>query len=145
MPGQQHVGVHTEGRARSPEGQGRVLAVVVDDHAVAAVQSSFGNSIEQAECGHHGASGQHLDLQFAAGHVVDLLGKIKGVLVKDIFRRPGRLETERGGSLRLGDHGEGQRACTGSTSAGKEFTTVGGCFFCSGYFFGVCHRCLLNG
>jgi hypothetical protein len=42
--------------------------------------------LEQAECGHHGTCRQHLDLEVAAGHVVDFLGVIDRELVKDVLR-----------------------------------------------------------
>ena len=97
VPGEHHVRVHAEGRARAPQRQRRVLAVVVGHHAVAAVERALVDRLEQLERRHHRAGGQHLDLQAAAGHVVDLLGEVVGVLVEDVLRRPGALEAQAGG------------------------------------------------
>ena len=68
-----------------------VLAVVIDEHAVAAVERALGDRVEQAERRHDRAGGQHLDLEVAAGHVVDLLRVVERVLVEDVLRRPRRL------------------------------------------------------
>src|SRR5690606_17621440 len=38
VPGEEHVRIHAEGRPRTPQRHGGVLAVPVRDHAVAAVQ-----------------------------------------------------------------------------------------------------------
>ena len=100
VPGQHHVRVHAEGRAGAPQRQRRVLAVVVGDHAVAAVERALVDRVEQLERRHHRAGGQHLDLQAAAGHVVDLLGEVLRVLVEDVLRRPGALEAQAGGLRR---------------------------------------------
>ena len=97
VPGQHHVRVHAEGRARAPQRQRRVLAVVVGHHAVAAVERALVHRVEQLEGRHHRAGGQHLDLQPAAGHVVDLLGEVGGVLVEDVLGRPGALEAQADG------------------------------------------------
>jgi hypothetical protein len=64
----------------------------------------------------HGARGEHLDLELATGHVVNLLGEVAGVLVEDVLRRPGRLEAHRGRAgrgLAPADHRECERGCTG--------------------------------
>jgi len=61
---------------------------VVDQHAVAAVERAFGDGIDQPERGHHGARGQYLDLEIAAGHLVDRLGIVERVFVEDVLRRP---------------------------------------------------------
>ena len=68
------------------------------------VERALGNPLEQLEGWHHGTSGQHLDLQAAARHVVDLLGKVVRVLVEDVLGRPRALEPERG-RLGVGHHG----------------------------------------
>ena len=61
VPGEQLVRVHAERRARAPQRERVLLAVVVDQHAVAAVERALGHRVEQAERRHHGAGGQHLD------------------------------------------------------------------------------------
>ena len=63
-------------RAGAPQRQRVLLAVVIDQHAVTAVEHALGDRIEQLERRHHGAGGQHFDLEIAAGHVVDLLGEV---------------------------------------------------------------------
>ncbi len=83
--------VHAERRTRAPQRERVLLAVVIDEHAVAAVERALRHRVEQAERRHHGAGGQHLDLEVAAGHVVDLLGVVERVLVEDVLRRPRRL------------------------------------------------------
>ena len=107
VPGQQHVGVHGVARARAPQRQRRLLAVVIDQHAVAAVERALGHRLEQAEGRHDGAGRQHLDLEIAAGHVVDLLGEVERVLVEDVLRRPGALPAHADRTLRLDDGGGG--------------------------------------
>src|SRR3546814_17288740 len=72
-------------------------------------------SIEQCEGRHHGAGGQYFDLQFAASHVVDLLGEVQGVLVKNINRRPSALETEVDGGLRADNGGKAHAYCGNRT------------------------------
>src|SRR6516225_10566755 len=49
VPGQQHVGVHRVAWARPPQRQRGLLAVVVDEHAVAAVEHPLRHRIEQLE------------------------------------------------------------------------------------------------
>src|SRR5438876_878005 len=38
VPGQQHVGIHRVARTRTPQRQGVLLAIMIDEHAVAAVE-----------------------------------------------------------------------------------------------------------
>ena len=101
VPGEQHVGVHRIARARTPQRQGVLLAVVIDQHAVAAVERALRDGVEQAEGGHHGAGGKHLDLEVAAGHVVHLLGVVERVFVENILGRPGALPAHADRALRL--------------------------------------------
>ena len=103
VPGQQHVGVHRVGGAGAPQRQRGLLAVVIDQHAVTAVEHALGDRVEQLERRHHGAGGQHLDLEVAAGHVVDLLAEVVGVFVEDVLRRPGALPAHADRALRLDD------------------------------------------
>src|SRR5687767_206734 len=58
---------------------------MVHHHAVAAVERALRHSVDQLEGRHHSARRQHLDLQVAAGHVVDLLGEVESVLMKMSF------------------------------------------------------------
>ena len=109
VPGEQHVGVHAVGGTRAPERERGLLAVVVDEHAVAAVERALRHGVEQAEGRHHRAGGQHLDLEVAAGHVVDLLGEVERELVEDVLLRPGALPAHRGDPLRLDDMREAER------------------------------------
>src|SRR6185295_5769810 len=90
-----------------------LLAVVVHEDAVAAVEGALRHRVEQAERRHHRAGGQHLDLEVAAGHVVHLLGEVVGVLVEDVLRRPGALPAHADRALRLGDHREAERRSAG--------------------------------
>lgn len=95
-----------------PEPQRVLLAVVIDHHAVAAVERAARNRVEKAEGGNDGAGRKHLDLEVAAGHIVDLLREVAGVFVEDVLRRPGALEAEgnRAGlrvNLRRGEGGTG--------------------------------------
>jgi hypothetical protein len=68
-----------------------------------AVEHALRNGIEQLEGRHHGASRQHFDLQIAAGHIVDLLGEVVCVFVKDVFRWPCTLPAHADRALRLDD------------------------------------------
>ncbi len=111
---------HPEGRPGAPQRECVVLAVVIDDDAVAAIERAFRNGVEQVERGNDGAGGQDLDLQVAAGHVVDLPGEVGRVLVENVLRRPGALPTHRDRALRLDDHREGQRSCTCGGSRADE-------------------------
>ena len=87
----------------SPQRQGRLLAVVIDEHAMATVERALRDRVEQAEGRHDRAGRQHLDHEVAAGHVVDLLGEVLRVLVKDVLGRPGALPAHVDWRLRL-DH-----------------------------------------
>ena len=113
VPGQQHVGIHRVAGARSPQRQRGLLAVVVDEHAVAAVEHPLRHRIEELEGRHHRPGGQHLDLEVATGHVVDFLRIIERVFVKDVLRRPRALPAHVDRALRLDDarrrHGRGRR------------------------------------
>ena len=113
MPGQQHVGVHAVARTRAPQRERRLLAVVVHEHAVTAVERALRHGVEQPEGRHHRARRQHLDLEVAAGHVVDLLGEVERVLVEDVLLRPRALPAHRDRPLRLGDHREAERRGAG--------------------------------
>src|SRR5258705_9599634 len=70
---------------------------------MAAVEHALGYGIEQAEGGHHGAGWKNFDLEVAAGHVVDLLGVIECVFVKNVLRRPGALPAHADRALRADD------------------------------------------
>ena len=112
VPGQQHVGVHRKARTRAPQRQRVLLAVVIDQHAVAAVERALRYRIEQAEGGHHRAGRQHLDLEIAAGHVVDLLGVVEGVFVEDVLGRPGALPAHADRALGARDVWRGDGCCS---------------------------------
>ena len=92
---------------------------------MAAVQRAFGDSLEQAEGRHHRTGGQHFNLQVAAGHVIDLLGVVCGVLVEDVLGGPSALPAhgDRAG-LGLGDHGGGQ-GTGGNGHAFEQAATLG--------------------
>ena len=146
VPGQDHVRVHAEGRAGTPQGHCGILAVPVGDHAMAAVQRALGNRVEQLEGLDHGAGGQHLDLEASAGHVIHLLGEVHGVLVEDVLRRPGGLPAHRDRGLRDGNHREsrGNGADTAGGGGGQELAAGGlllgllavghGCFLLNSYW-----------
>ena len=51
VPGEQHVGVHAVARAGAPQRQRVLLAVVIDEHAVAAVEHALRHGVEQLEAG----------------------------------------------------------------------------------------------
>src|SRR5436190_9837880 len=125
MPGEELIRVHAEGRARAPEGERVLLAVVVHEHAVAAIERAFGDRVKQAEGRNHGTSRQDLDLEIAAGHVVHLLREVERVLVEDVLRRPGALPAQAGRTLRLDDGGEAEcgSAGGGRGRTGQELTT----------------------
>ena len=65
--------VHRIARARTPQCQRGLLAVVIDQHTMSAIERTFRYRIEQAEGRNHRACGKNLDLEIASGHVVDLL------------------------------------------------------------------------
>ena len=79
---------------------------MVGQNAVATVERALVDSVQQLEGWHHGARGQHLDLQAAARHVVHLLGEVIGVLVEDVLGGPGALEAQ-ADRLRIADHRSG--------------------------------------
>jgi hypothetical protein len=91
---------------------------VVDQYAVSAVERTLGNRVQQVEGRHDGAGRQHLDLEIPAAHVVHLLGEIEGVLVENVFGRPGGLPAHRNRPLRLDDRWEAQRGGTGGHCGG---------------------------
>jgi hypothetical protein len=74
---------------------------------VAGVQDAGVDGVLHLEGRHHGARGQHVELQLAAGHLVDALGVVLRELVEDVLGRPGRLELHGHGlrprDLRRGD------------------------------------------
>jgi len=82
---------------------------------MAAVQRALVHRLQQLEGRDDGAGGQDLDLELAAGHVVDLLREVGRVLVEDVLGRPGALEAQRYG-LRAGDHRRGHGAGAGGGS-----------------------------
>ena len=100
-------------RARTPQRQRVLLAVVIDQHAVAAVERALRHRVEQAEGRHHRAGRKHLDLEVAAGHVVDLLGVVEGVFVEDVLGRPGALPAHADRALRARDARRGD-GCGGA-------------------------------
>ena len=72
------------------------------------VEGTLRHRVEHAESRHYRAGGQHLDLQVAARHLVDLLGVVERELVEDILLRPGALPAHRGNPLRLDDCGKAE-------------------------------------
>ena len=82
------------------------------------VEGALRHRVEHAEGRHHRAGGQHLDLQVATGHLVDLFGVVERELVKDVLLRPGALPAHRGNPLRLDDcrKAESCRASRGNRS-----------------------------
>jgi len=58
-----------------PTGIGHSACHSGRQHAVAAVERSLGNRIQQAECRHHGACGQHLDFEVPPVMSFTLLAK----------------------------------------------------------------------
>jgi hypothetical protein len=103
VPRHQHVRIHRECRAGAPKRERRLLPVVVDEHAVAAVECSFRHRVKQAECRHHGAGRQHLDPEIAAGHVIDFFCEIEREFVKDILGGPSTLPAHGDRALRPDD------------------------------------------
>ena len=144
VPGQHHVGVHAESRAGAPQRDRAVLAVPVGDDAVAAIQRSLADRVEQLEGLDHRAGRQHLDLQLAAGHLVDLLGEVQRVFVEDVLGRPGRLPAHGDRRLGDGDHREAghRRAARARRGGGEELAPRVLCrrllFVCLDIFFHVC-------
>ena len=85
VPGKKHVGVHCIAGARAPQRERLLLAVVIDEHAVAAIEHALGNGVEQLERRHDRTRRQHFDLEIAAGHIVDALAEVERVFVEDVF------------------------------------------------------------
>jgi len=117
VPREQHVRVHAEGRARPKQSQGILLAVVVDDHTMSAVERALGHCIQYGEGRHHGSRWQHFDLELPAGHVVHLLGEVEGVFMENILGRPGGLPTPAYRHLRLDDCRKLTAAAPAATAA----------------------------
>ncbi|KAG1372838.1 hypothetical protein G6F60_015590 [Rhizopus arrhizus] len=61
-------------------------------HVVAAVQRACRHRVQQVARLHARPGGQHLDLQLATGHVVDLLRIVARELVEDVRGGPRALE-----------------------------------------------------
>ncbi len=126
VPGEQHVRVHRVGRAGAPERERGLFAVVIDEHAVAAVEHALRHRVEQLERGDDGAGGQHFDLQIAAGHIVDLFGEVDRVFVEDVLRRPGALPAhiDRAGRLHDVRRRDGGSRCDTKSSGLQKFAAA---------------------
>jgi hypothetical protein len=100
---------------------------VIHEHAVTAVERALRYGVDEAERRDDGAGRQHLDLEVAARHVVDLLGEVERVLVEDVLLRPGALPAHGDRSLRFGDHRESERgrARRGDGRTGQELPARG--------------------
>ena len=77
--------VHRVAGARAPQRERLLLAVVIDQHAVTAVEHALGDGVEQLKRRHDRTRRQHFDLEIAAGHVVDPLAEVEGVFVEDVL------------------------------------------------------------
>ena len=99
---------------------------------MAAVERPLRHRVDQAEGRHHCAGGQHLDLEVAAGHVVDLLRVVERELVEDVLRRPGALPAHRDrAGLALRDHRKAERrAGGGGAGRGLQELAAGMRFRC---------------
>ena len=80
-------------RRRAAE-QRRCLVLAIPDvaNAVAAIENSGMHRVLHLERRHDRAGREHIEFQPPAGHLVDLLGVVGGEFVKNIPRRPRRLE-----------------------------------------------------
>ncbi len=127
VPSEQHVGVHRPAGTRAPERERGLLAVVIDEHAVAAVEQTLGDGVEQLERRNDGAGRKHLDLEVAAGHVVDLLGVVDRELVEDVLGRPRALpaHVDRAG---LSLHGRGGDGRSGGHAGAQDKAAAAGRF-----------------
>ena len=81
-------------RAGCRTAKGLVLAVTIDAARRGRRRARRMHRIQQLEGRHHGAGGQHVDLEAAARHVVDLLGVVERVFVEDVLGRPGALASQ---------------------------------------------------
>ena len=91
-PGQHAVRIPAERRRAAEQRSRLVLAIPDVADAVTAIENAGVHGILHLERRHHRARREHIELQPPAGHLFDLLGVVDGELVKDIARRPRRLE-----------------------------------------------------
>ena len=126
-PAEQAVRVPAEGGRRAEQRIGLVLAVPVGADAVTAIENAGMHRVGHLEGRHDRAGRQHVELEAAARHVVDLLGVVDRELVEDVLGRPGRLilpgHRLRARDLRHGDRAGGRRA--GGNSAGLQELAAG--------------------
>jgi hypothetical protein len=83
------------------------------------------DAVEHLEGVHNRAAVQHVDLEAAAGHLVDPIDVLLAHLGEDVGRGPGRLQTQR---RRLGARYLRHRDCggAGNRCAAKEFAASRG-------------------
>jgi hypothetical protein len=96
-PAQTLVGVEAEHRAGAEQRRGLVLSVPVHGHGVGGVDLAAVHAVQHLEGVHDGAADQVVDLEPAAGHLVDALDVILGELVEHVLGAPGALHLQRGG------------------------------------------------
>src|SRR5262249_17234394 len=108
------------GRTGAPQCEGLLLAIVIDQHAVTAVEHALGNGVEQLERRDDCACRQHFDLQIAAGHVVDPLAEVEGVFVEDVLRGPRALPAHTDWALRFYDGWRSYRGRRGHRGPAEE-------------------------
>src|SRR6202012_2614545 len=123
MPGEQHVGVHRIAGPGAPQCQRGLLAIVIDQHSMSAIERTLGYRIEQTEGWNHRTCRKNLDLEVATGHIVDLLRVIERIFVEDVLCRPCALKAHADGTLCVDDGGRGN--CGGAGGCNFQETSTG--------------------
>ena len=133
-PGENFRGVGAEHRAGAEQRRRLVLAVPVGGDQMPGIEHALVDRVLDLERLHHRAGVQVLDLQTAAGHVVDPLHVFQRHFVEDVGRAPGALHLE-GDGLRPRDIRKRHRRRRGAgrdAGAGQEFAARNLAF--SGFF-----------
>ena len=93
-PAQHHPRVHAQRRAGAEQAERLGLAEPVARHAQRGIQHALVDAVDHVEDADHGAGGQHVDLDPPAGHLVQLLRQVQGLLVEHARGALERLQLE---------------------------------------------------
>ena len=124
-PAEHLVGAPAEGRRRSEQRVGLVLAVPIGADAMAAVERAGDHRILHFERLGDRAGGEQVELQPAARHFVDAVDIVLRIFVEDVLRRPGALELADDGVLRP-DHRRSGNGCRDRGGCGALDETAAG-------------------
>ena len=111
-PAEHLVGAPAPGGRRAEQREGLVLAVPIGGDAMAAIERAGKHRVLHLERLGDRARGQQLELQAAAGHLVDAVDEVLREFVEDVLGGPGALELEHHRLLGADDIGHGERGGT---------------------------------